>query len=341
MNFHRNTISLLVVLLGLTSCLLTEQVSELQVEIMKPGVFFFPENIKKVAFFKRDMYRSDTCLFKYYNPSRVIVDSTIKSSNLSNSCVDAVASYFKEDGYFQEVKNYRDSLNSELNSNSGIYSTDELFNKSKSDILIFLDFFKFYDIMISNSTNHLYTSACLSWTITIKNDTAAYIYNQIDTLEYTDWQFKSFNLEKDGHEKILMGAAKYLGESFGKKIIPSWLQVKRMYYNPDMIKAEQYALKSEWIKAAEIWNRETKNKNLKIVAKSCYNLALAAEMEGKIDLSIDWLIRSYSTLPKNNKDHKANCQRYINILAMRKKEIERLDKQIRNPENIQDQTMHQ
>lgn len=335
MNFHKNILLILVVFLGLTSCLLNEQVSELQVEIMKPALFILPENIQNVAVFKRDMYRSDTSVFKYLNADEIEVDTTIKSSDLSNQCVDAVADYFKEEGYFQNVKNYRDSLNSEWNSNSGIYSPEELFNKSKSDILIFLDFFKFYDIVISNSMNHLYTSACLSWTITIKNDTAAYIYNQIDTLEYTDWQFKSYNLEKDGHEKIMMGASRYLGESFGKKIIPSWLQVKRMYYtssNPDMMKAEQYALSNEWIKAAEIWKNETKNKNLKIAAKSCYNLALASEMEGKIDLSIDWLIRSYSTLPKNNKDHQVNCQRYINILALRKKEIERLDKQIRKSE---------
>ena len=336
MNFHKNSLLILVVFLGLTSCLITEQVSELQVEIMKPGLFIFPENIKNVAVFKRDMYHSDTSVFKYLNTEDIVIDTTIKSSNLSNLCVDAVASYFREEGYFQNVKNYRDSLNSKWNSNSVIDTPDELFNKSKSDILIFLDFFKFYDIMISKSTNHLYTAACLSWTITIKNDTAAYIYNQIDTLDYNDWQLKSFNLEKNGHSKIIMDAAKYLGESCGKKIIPSWLLVQRMYYkssNPDMLKAEQFALKNEWLKAAEIWNRETKNKNLKIVAKSCYNLALAAEMEGKIDLSIDWLIRSYSTLPKENKDHKANCQRYINILAMRKKEIERLDKQIRKSGN--------
>jgi len=335
MNFHKNILLILVVFLGLTSCLLSEQVSELQVEIMKPGLFILPENIQKVAVFKRDLYLSDTSVFRYLDTEEILIDTTIKYSNLSNHCIDAVAGYFKEDGYFQEVKNYRDSLNSELNSNSGIYSTDELFSKSKSDVLIFLDFFKFYNIMISNSLNQLYTSACLSWTITIKNDTASYIYNQIDTLQYVDWQLKSFNLKVVGHEKLLMDAAKYLGESFGKKIIPSWLQVKRMYYtssNPDMMRAEQYALSNEWIKAAEIWNRETKNKNLKIAAKSCYNLALASEMEGKIDLSIDWLIRSYSTLPKENKDHKANCQRYINILAMRKKEIERLDKQIRKPE---------
>ncbi|MBA4411660.1 MAG: DUF6340 family protein [Bacteroidota bacterium] len=336
MSFHRNTLLLLVVLFGLTSCMLTEQINVVQIEVMKPGVFIFPENIKKVAVFKRDSYKSDTCLFKYLNSYEIVADSTIKSSDLSNQCVDALTGYFDEEAYFQDVKNYRDSLNSEWNSNPAVYSPEELFSKSNADILIFLDFFKLYDVLISNSLNHLHTSASLSWTITIRNDTVAYIYNQIDTLHYDDWQFKNFNLEKDGFENILMDAAKYLGESFGKKIIPSWIPVERMYYtsnNPDMLKAEKYGLQNEWIKAAERWNPETKNKNPKIVAKACYNMALAAEMEGEIDVAIDWLVKSYSALPKKNQEHKANCQRYISVLAMRKKEIERLEKQVRKPEN--------
>ena len=54
-----------------------------------------------------------------------------------------------------------------------------------------------------------------------------------------------------------------------------------------------------------------------------------AKMEGKFDLAIDWLVKSYSILSKNNEVHKLNCQRYINLLAIRKKEIKRLEKQIR------------
>jgi hypothetical protein len=300
---------------------------------MKPGLFIYPENIQNVAVIKRDLYQSDTCRFDYLDPVQVKSDTTIKYSELSNRCVDAVASYLKESGYFKKVRNYRDSLNSEWNLNYGIYSPEMIFSKLKSDMLIFLDYFKFNYIFISNQMNDVYLAAGLSWTIIVKNDTAAYVYNQIDTLDYYDGELKSFNLEKDGHDKVIADASGYLGESFGKKIVPSWLQVNRMYYrssNPDMLKAEQYALSNEWLKAAEIWNRETKNKNQKIVAKSCYNMALAAEMEGQIDVAIDWLVRSFSALPEANKEHQANCQRYINILAMRKKEIERLDKQIRN-----------
>ncbi len=81
--------------------------------------------------------------------------------------------------------------------------------------------------------------------------------------------------------------------------MPSWIPVERKYYNsgnPRMIAAEKYALANDWLKAAEVWNKESKNANQKIAAKACYNLALACEMEGKYDLAIDWLIKSYGIL---------------------------------------------
>jgi hypothetical protein len=329
MNFLKNTLVLLSVCLGLSSCILNENIKVMQVEVMKPGAFFFPENIENVAIFKRDLYHTDTCTFKYFNLDGIVTDTAFKISELSRESADALSGYFKKSAYFKNVRNFRDSLNAVLTT----ISSDELFHKTNSDMLVFLDYFKFNDLLINKSSNQVYTSVVLFWTIALKNDSSAYVYNQIDTLNYDDWEFKNYNLAKEGYKKILMDAAKYLGESFGKKIIPSWMPVERMYYtsnNADMLKAEQFALNNEWLKAAEIWNKETKNKNPRIVAKSCYNMALAAEMEGQIDLSIDWLIKSYSSLAKNNSDHQENCKRYINVLALRKKEIERLDRQVRN-----------
>ena len=95
-----------------------------------------------------------------------------------------------------------------------------------------------------------------------------------------------------------------------------------------MLHAEKFALDNNWLKAAEIWNKETKNKNPRIVAKACFNMALACEMEAKLDAAIDWLNKSYTILGKNNVEHKENCLRYIKILVTRKKEIMRLDKQL-------------
>lgn len=99
--------------------------------------------------------------------------------------------------------------------------------------------------------------------------------------------------------------------------------------------AEKYCLTSEWLKAADIYNRETKNRNRNIAAKAKYNMALICEMEGNLDAAIDWLVLSYSTLKWENLEHKFICKQYIDLLAERKTEIKRLEKQVRNRGNIE------
>ena len=95
-----------------------------------------------------------------------------------------------------------------------------------------------------------------------------------------------------------------------------------------MHQAEKFVFDNEWLKATEIWNKETKNKNPRIAAKACYNMALTCEMETRLDAGIDWLNKSYAILGRNNVKHKDICQRYIKVLGTRKNEIERLDKQM-------------
>jgi hypothetical protein len=97
-----------------------------------------------------------------------------------------------------------------------------------------------------------------------------------------------------------------------------------------MRKAETYLKNSDWLKAGKIYNKQTQNKNQKIAAKSCWNMAVACEMEEKYDLAIEWLIDSNNVLTKNNLQHRLNCLQYMRDLALRKVEVEKLEKQIRN-----------
>ena len=331
----------------LPSCIMTEQVRSLKVEVMKPGAFIFPENVEKIALFKRDLYLSDTAdfkyLYKFYNQYGTKIDSTIRYSDLSNSCVDELSNFITTEGYFDEVKNYRDSLKYLLNNRGKLNNPDEIFNKTKADVCIFLDYFNFFEARIF--THVAYISPTLKWTVVFKNDSVYYTYNQTDKLTYGNTQSPEYFTKKEVKIKeILQNSSEYLAKSFGSKLFPNWIPVERIYYkskNPDMIKAEEFAIKNDWLKAAEIWKQKVKSKNSRLKAKACYNMALAAEMEGKPDLAIEWLAKSYSALYHNNLGHRAYCQQYINVLALRKREIERLDKQIRKLKNIQAQTMHQ
>ena len=155
----------------------------------------------------------------------------------------------------------------------------------------------------------------------------------MDTLNYDPFVSPVITSDQMKIKMLADNSSRYLGKVMGTKIIPYWTTVERIYYksnNQNMLLAEKYALENNWLKAAEFWNAQTKNKNPKIAAKASYNMALACEMEGKPDVAIDWLILSFESLKQNGEAHKANCQLYIKVLALRKKELEKLEKQIRN-----------
>ena len=353
-----------------SSCVMTDQIRNLQIEIMRPGIFNIPKDLS-VEIIHRDHFQSDTCKFYYsngyfrnhdsiekYNSQidavfaheatgfgisnknnslyETLIDTSVGYSNLSDTCINALVDYFKEEEYFKNVTKSGDSLNHLLKLPGKISTKEELFEKTGSDVCIFLDYLNL------NTTYNLYfstpfkTMASLIWTVAFKTDSLVYSYNQVDTLFYDQGQILTFKKHKDNIlSQLVNNSSIYLGNSFGAKMIPNWIQAERMYYksqNTEMLKAEKYAISQDWLKAAEIWNKQTKNKNDKIAAKACYNMALACEMEGKPDVAIAWLVQSYSSLKKNNDDHKYNCQRYVNVLALRKLEIERLAEQLSQTE---------
>ena len=153
------------------------------------------------------------------------------------------------------------------------------------------------------------TCALPIWSIVFRDDIPSNIYNQIDTLFFNKSQYADIQHKNQNKKEIYQDAARYLGIRFGTKIIPSWISDERTYYqsyHPEMLKAEKYAKNYEWLNAGALWNKQSKNKNQKIAAKACYNMALACEMEGKYDLAIGWLIVSNNILTKNNVEHRAN-----------------------------------
>lgn len=344
---------LVILILGFSSCITTYNVNSIQVEIMKPALFTFPDKIDTIAVFKRDFFQSDAKIYEYFDVD--IKDTTINPfvqySNLSNRCVDALAEHIDNEGYFLKVINYRDSLNYLFEEGDSLINYPELFRKLEIDACVFLDYFQLEDRLTNNSGYYFMNNfiekfpefrtsskleqikANLFWTVAIEGDTAQYVCKLPDELFYGNSVYPEFFGNDLNHKLLLENTSKYLGKAFGAKIVPSWLKVERHYYrsnNTNMLQAEKYCLRGDYLKAAEIYNKETRNKNRNIAAKARYNMALVCEMEGKPDVGIDWLIRSYSAYKQENEEHKFNCKQYIDLLAQRKIEIERLSKQVRN-----------
>jgi len=316
----------------LTSCRTTESIKTIQVEIMKPVNFDIPEQVKTIAIFNRNS-RNQTGTLHNFIEGNFKSDTTLNRIELSNFCLDGLTSFLEQGAYFQQVKNYHDSLINSPENPSIMFKYPELFEITKADAFIFLDQFQFENGVFVYFDGTYRTRAALSWTVIFKNETFPIISESIDTLYFTKSQFKDLQQKNNNSQQIYREASKFLGKTFGAKLIPSWKPVDRIYYhskNPEMIKAENYAINRDWLKAAEIWNQQTKNKNQEIAAKAFYNMALACEMDGKLDLAIEWLRNSNTILTKQNEQYEANCKQYIRVLRLRKDEIEELEKQIRN-----------
>lgn len=228
--------------------------------------------------------------------------------------------------------NYQDSLTIVNPSDKNLFDPERLFQQTKSDLCIFLDYFSF-GIEKFKDFKTVTNKATLSWTIIYKKDSLSYTYKQRDTLTFVATDFTPGLTDNMKIKMVVNNSSSFLGQSFCSKIIPTWIPVDRVYYtssNSDMLQAEKLALNSDWLKAAEIWNTQTKSKKSMIAAKASFNMALACEMQGKFDTAIEWLVNSSSMMKKNNKEHQLNCQDYISALMLRKKEIVKLRQQVRN-----------
>lgn len=105
------------------------------------------------------------------------------------------------------------------------------------------------------------------------------------------------------------------GQEYALRIIPYWIRVNRDYYvkgTDNFSIAKRKAQTGNWDGAAELWKKETTSTSSKIAGRACYNMAIICEINGQLDLAIEWAQKAYENY--NNK----LALRYVNILKNRK-----------------------
>ena len=154
-----------------------------------------------------------------------------------------------------------------------------------------------------------------------------------DTMLWFATRYETTVYEKENrYPQTFLEEMKAYGENNGSRIAmlisPSWKWTDRLIYysgNKEMAKADSLATDNRWDEAARIWTRMAKSNNKNIAAKATYNMALACEMLGHLELALEWVSVSYHVY--NNEAHKQNCKAYIDILATRLQQERKLKKQ--------------
>ncbi|MDP4285818.1 MAG: DUF6340 family protein [Bacteroidota bacterium] len=86
------------------------------------------------------------------------------------------------------------------------------------------------------------------------------------------------------------------GYAYAFSIIPLWARVTRDYYvrgSSNFKIATRKARTGNWDGAAKLWQTETNNPKSKIAGRACYNMAIISEINGNIDMAINWAQKSY------------------------------------------------
>lgn len=116
-----------------------------------------------------------------------------------------------------------------------------------------------------------------------------------------------------------------LGQRYASRISPGLATHNRTYFltnNSEMTKGHEYAQQGLWATAARHWIIPAQGKNQRKAAFAAYNMALASEMEGKLDIAIFWIDKSLE------KKESAQAFQYKSQLEARQKEIEQLMRQM-------------
>lgn len=179
------------------------------------------------------------------------------------------------------------------------------------------------------STEIVYTLSCWNFYDLTKQE-LLYSKRKMDTIRWTaeaTYLRQAIQRLPPRKDAVLL-AADIAASNFSDFLVPHWIEVERMYYKSghiELAKTEELIEQNRWLEAAEIWKKNTTNKNKAVAAKSMFNLALACEMNGDFDAAIDWTVKSFHVFGSKNEIHAFNCQNYIRILGMRKIDIKAIE----------------
>ena len=323
---------ILVILLATCST-----VKNIKISVLVPAQVNIPGNVKKLSLISRIYPENITGSLDSLNNLQLNPEENYYS--LSSECLYAVSDVLKVSPRFEQIKiagNYAGIDNIHYPGPS-IQKAEvrEKCESDSTDALLSLEYFKLndsirysmeiFDIHIIDYT--IFTTT--AWKIYYPGNfsvTQSFVLK--DTLVWlgtgsTDGRAVN-DLPSVGN--MIIKSFNKAGTDCGKLIAPYWVnEINRFYYtsgNKNFRLAKKFAREEDWNNAAELWNPLTNNPNNNIAAKAAFNMALACELQDRIDLAIMWIEKSDSLL----KDPRT--QIYRNILKSRLEGNKVLDNQL-------------
>ncbi|NEW82586.1 MAG: hypothetical protein GZ094_09510 [Mariniphaga sp.] len=218
--------------------------------------------------------RFDVVVPKERNIIRTDIEEIVKPLNVS--FINEICKDFNVDGVL-----VLESFIEQLKTNYSLRTTDGSYNnefKAATDISYFSE-----------------------WRLYRPNDLKPVIRFQIgDSIFWNvvDYSLEDVYKQMPRTKEALIGGGIAAGLKMSGYISPRWTNQTRYYYltgKNEIDAAVPFIKNNKWEEAAAIWEKHASNSSKKIRSKVEYNLALASEMNGDLDLAIEWGLKSFKS----------------------------------------------
>lgn len=319
-----------------------------QIDVLRPASYMLPDDVHSVVLVNNTL--------PYRAVGNNIIEMGLRSSVIDSVFYDempveiikALQNELLNRGYFDYVyidtishKNYSDRRHTLLDSRD-VSTTAMVYN---ADAVLSLDDYSYGSVIQLNQPE--YGSYCalmaayskMLWRFNAPGNVDAGTFEvQNDTLFWSgDGISPELSVrEMPSYDFAMSNLSSYAGAKFANLITPYWERVPRLIFNSGnsyFIEASNWASKNNWVEASKLWNFVFVNGKQGEQARAAANIALAMEMQGSVDDAAKWCaisIDKYESLKsKNQQREKEIVVSYFNTLLLRQKEVERLNKQMR------------
>lgn len=128
-----------------------------------------------------------------------------------------------------------------------------------------------------------------------------------------------------GRKEAVLDVSTNLGSNYASFTKPERIRIARDYFvrgSSNFKIAKRRALTGNWDGAAELWNAELNNPNLKVAGRAYYNMAISNEINGNLIKAIEFASKAYADY--GNKEG----LRYVNMLKRRVVNQQELERQL-------------
>ncbi|WP_372751023.1 DUF6340 family protein [Labilibaculum sp.] len=302
-----------------------------------------PSDVKTMAFVDRNLsFKSDT-MSQYYLVNDVVVKDTMNYS--------AITSYNCYKGFSENLSEYfaMDSLTyiqlseNEMAGNRKYTpmpweQVDSICSSTGSDVVVCLEdillyskYTVFEDILHYGITDVNYLAVWriydpLTKTYLDEKLLIDSVYSEVSSTSYKELVDNTLPKRKD----VFTDVSYEIGNQYAISLAPEWIDLSRFLFSSgdDRLSISQYYLdQNNWETPINLWTEMTSEKNLKLAARACYNLAVAYEIKDDFVQANKWLqesIKNYYSLTKLPAEYE-KIEKYSLELQVRTKNKEKLD----------------